>query len=185
MCTAKSQRKRNMMMNCSRCRVETFHRSLRAQAGGTRSDVACKKATAFPSQDDQLRRALAGPLRLRLSELRLQSLRRLISRAQAPQGAANQEDGDTSASLASTLDSARQGLDAASSSVRLAAQGLQAHDEQSPSYVPIMVRNFSGVDLQLGQVGTDESLRIAHGESLPYRYVTGYVMKMLCRGRID
>lgn len=87
-------------------------------------------------------RAPAGPLGIRLSELRLQSMQRLVARVLAAQKPSNKSV-------------SRQSVPS-----DLPPTGLAA---------PIVLQNLCGMDLDIGQTGTAECVTIADGKSMLYR----------------
>ena len=114
-------------------------------------------------------RAPAGPSRIRLSEARLLSLRRLLARLQAPQkqshGALREQPviSDTSLRRDSHIP------DQAASASQPAAQASPAGRGSRLQAAPIVLQNLCGLDLLIGQVGTEERVTIADGVSVPYR----------------
>lgn len=107
-------------------------------------------------------RAPTGPLGIRLSEWRLQALRRLFARAlpslQLSQQPVTKETATSGASI--NRESGSNTHTGSDSQACEADQGLSA---------VIMMQNLSGMDLQFGQAGTDECIALADGTDLPYR----------------
>ena len=114
-------------------------------------------------------RAPAGPLSIRLSEARLLSLRRLLARLQAPQKQSHGASREQPVICDTSLRRDGHTPDQAASAAQPAAQASQAGQGLRFQAVPIVLQNLCGLDLQFGQVGTEECITIANGVSMPYR----------------
>ena len=110
-----------------------------------------------------MRRAPSGPLRVRLSQLRLQALHWLL--AQLRPSARPCPAGSSSASL--SYNDPLNDADTAACAVHAAGPTLQAGNVHQP--LPIELQNVCGLDLQFGQLGTAESITISQGGRMCYR----------------
>lgn len=107
-------------------------------------------------------RVPAGPLGIRLSEWKLASLRRLLTRVLASPKLPHQP-GTLEAAAGAASGSAK------SSSGPQACDDPQDLDGPHAHAAVITVQNACGMALQFGQVGTDECITIADGSTVPYR----------------
>ena len=108
-------------------------------------------------------RAPSGPLRVRLSELRLRTLRWLL--AQLRPSARPSPAGSSSPHL--ICNEPLNDVTTAAGRVHAAGLRLQAGNVQQPAAIEL--ENFCDVDLQFGQLGTAESITIPQGGSMCYR----------------
>ena len=110
-----------------------------------------------------MRRAPSGPLRVRLSELRLRSLRRLL--AQLRPSASS-----SSAGSSSPLPSHDESLhDVYTAVCKEHAAGSESQAGNVQQAAAIELHNFCSLDLQFGQLGTAESIILPQGGSMCYR----------------
>ena len=110
-----------------------------------------------------MRRAPSGPLRVRLSELRLRSLRWLL--AQLRPSASFSSAGSSSPLL--SHEEALHDVDTAAGKVH--AAGSKSRGSNMQQAAAIELQNFCGLGLQFGQLGTAESISIPQGGSMCYR----------------
>ena len=108
-------------------------------------------------------RAPSGPLRVRLSELRLRSLRWLLAQLRPP---ASPSSAGSSSPLLS-YDEALPDVNTAACKMHAAGSTLRAGSVQQAAAIEL--QNFCGLGLQFGQLGTAESISIPQGGSMCYR----------------
>ena len=111
-----------------------------------------------------MRRAPSGPLRVRLSELRLRSLRWLLAQLRP----SAEPSSSRSSSPLLSYDESLHDVKTAACTEQAAGSKSQAGIVQQPAAIEL--QNFcGGLDLQFGQLGTAESITIPQGASMRYR----------------
>ena len=113
-----------------------------------------------------MRRASSGPLRVRLSELRLRSLRWLLTQLRPSASPSSAASGSPSLSCYKPPND----LNTAAGKVHAAGFKVQAGNVQQPAAIEL--QNSCGLDLQFGQLGTAESITLPQGGSMCYRWLS-------------